>query len=125
MSPTLSAAASTGTTVQSAPESILPVMELPRGRNDTVSPFCSFTMYCDAQPIRLSLRVIDHQHRRPVLHFLRLARMSGHHPVIRIAMQHEAVVGVLAVGPELHRLLQVPCAHLAAAWAVGQIDRQE
>src|SRR5262249_37925962 len=50
MSPTASCAGSTGATVQSRPESILPFMELPRGRNDTVPPSCGRAICCVAQP---------------------------------------------------------------------------
>ena len=42
MSPTESVEESTGATVQSWPDSILPFIDEPRGRNDTVSPACSF-----------------------------------------------------------------------------------
>lgn len=44
MSPTARVVQSKGATVQSCPDSILPYMEEPRGRNETVSPACSFWM---------------------------------------------------------------------------------
>ena len=40
--------------MQSCPLSILPDIEFPRGRNETVSPFFSFSMQFDAHPISLS-----------------------------------------------------------------------
>src|SRR5438477_12599381 len=54
MSPTRSAVASAGATVQSCPDSILPDMELPRGRNDTVSPLRSLSMWPVAHPMNRS-----------------------------------------------------------------------
>lgn len=42
---------SIGSTVQSWPESILPFIECPRGRNCVVSPFCNLEMYGVAQLI--------------------------------------------------------------------------
>src|SRR5262245_13390556 len=51
MSPTCSEVVSTGSTVQSWPESILPCIELPRGRKCTVSPAWSRAMCPDAHPI--------------------------------------------------------------------------
>ena len=49
MAPTRSAAWSAiGTTVQSCPEAILPTIELPRGRNETVSPAFRRSMWCVA-----------------------------------------------------------------------------
>ena len=40
-----------GHTEHNCPDSIFPLIEFPRGRNETVSPFRSAAMYCDAQPM--------------------------------------------------------------------------
>src|SRR5262249_44717376 len=55
MSPTANVAESTGATVQSWPESIFPFIELPRGRNETVSPRCNRAIWPLAQPIAFAL----------------------------------------------------------------------
>lgn len=52
ISPTsIGSSAEMGTTVQSCPDSILPTIELPRGRKLTVSPAINLAMYCVAHPI--------------------------------------------------------------------------
>src|SRR5262249_27040417 len=54
MSPTARVAGSTGSTVHSWPDSTFPRIELPRGRNWTVSPHYNLAMSCVAHPMRLS-----------------------------------------------------------------------
>lgn len=51
MSPTSSSSGFTGATVHNCPDSILPLIELPRGRNCTVSPFFSRSIYGVAHPM--------------------------------------------------------------------------
>src|SRR5262245_64773922 len=51
--------------------------------------------------------------------------MGPHQPVASVAVEHKAVVGVLAVSPEVHGVDKVPRVHLALAGAMGQVDRQK
>src|SRR5262249_54952777 len=66
--------------------------------------------------------LVNHQHRRPVLDGFRLARMC-HQVVVGVAVQHEAVVGVLAAGPVADRLGEVPGVHLPLTGAIRQEGR--
>src|SRR5690349_12259667 len=70
-------------------------------------------------------RFVDYPYGRPGLDLLGLPGMGTHEPVARIAVQHEAVVGVRAVRPETDRLREVPGIHLALARPVRQVHRQE
>src|SRR5262249_490332 len=56
--PTAKLAGSTGSTVQSWPDSTLPRIELPRGRHRTASPLPRLALSWDAQPILLLLLVL-------------------------------------------------------------------
>src|SRR5882724_11131916 len=87
MSPSARMAGSTGATVQSWPDSIFPLIELPRGRKDTASPFCNRSIWTLARPIRDHSRLASH---RPedggrVRHVWRSALSSGdilHHLIV-------------------------------------------
>src|SRR4051812_46412952 len=65
MSPTFRDAGAIGSTVQSCPDSILPFIDCPRGRNWTVSPRWSCAMYSVAQPIAGSPRGEKRVETRP------------------------------------------------------------
>src|SRR5262245_46419652 len=65
MSPPLRAAGTTGSTVHSWPNSILPFMEFPLGRNCTVSPFCRRAIYSEAHPISSPFTHSSQQSEQP------------------------------------------------------------
>src|SRR5713226_7145647 len=54
-----------------------------------------------------------------------LSRVGPRQPIARVAVQHKAMVGVLAVGPKADRAGEVPGIHLALARPVSQVHGQE
>src|SRR5262245_37522750 len=78
-----------------------------------------------SQMVEASLfRLVDHHHRRPVLDLLSFAGEGGE-VVVAVAVEHEAVVGVFAGGPEAEGVGEVPGVDLAGAGAVGEVDGEE